>query len=82
MREALDRRLSRLDLTYTNAFRWLHGEGDLLPGLHVDVYDDVAVYRLDGEGARRSTSQVETNCVQPRMNAWSCGPSRPRRPRR
>ena len=51
LREALDRRLARLDLAYTNAFRWLHGEGDLLPGLHVDVYDDVAVYRFDGEGA-------------------------------
>jgi 23S rRNA (cytosine1962-C5)-methyltransferase len=52
LREALDRRLARLDLTTTNTFRWLHGEGDLLPGLHVDIYDDVAVYRFDGDGAR------------------------------
>jgi 23S rRNA (cytosine1962-C5)-methyltransferase len=36
----------------TNAFRWVHGEGDRLPGIHVDVYDDVAVVRYDGAGAR------------------------------
>jgi 23S rRNA (cytosine1962-C5)-methyltransferase len=59
LREALDRRLARLDLAYTNAFRWLHGEGDLLPGLHVDVYDDVAVTRCDGEGARIFYSRLE-----------------------
>jgi 23S rRNA (cytosine1962-C5)-methyltransferase len=59
LRDALDRRLARLDLTRTNAFRWLHGEGDLLPGLHVDVYDDVAVYRLDGEGARAFYERLE-----------------------
>jgi len=45
-------RLSRLDLTRTNAFRWVHGEADRLPGLHVDLYDDVAAVRYDGDGAR------------------------------
>ena len=75
LREALDRRLARLDLAYTNAFRWLHGEGDLLPGLHVDVYDDVAVYRFDGEGARPSTSRWRTSCAPPRRTAWPCAPS-------
>src|SRR5262249_49723166 len=34
-----------------NAFRWVHGEADRLPGIHVDLYDDVAVVRYDGEGA-------------------------------
>ena len=52
LREALGRRLERLDLTTTNAFRWVHGEGDLLPGIHVDVYGDTAVVRYDGAGAR------------------------------
>src|SRR6185436_8473752 len=33
---ALDRRLERIDLAQTNAFRWIHGEGDRLPGVHVD----------------------------------------------
>jgi 23S rRNA (cytosine1962-C5)-methyltransferase len=48
---ALERRLGRLDLQLTNAFRWVHGEADRLPGLHVDVYGDVATVRYDGEGA-------------------------------
>jgi 23S rRNA (cytosine1962-C5)-methyltransferase len=52
LRSALDRRLARLDLSTTNAFRWVHGEGDLLPGIHVDFYADTAVVRFDGDGAR------------------------------
>ncbi|HLF72533.1 MAG TPA: class I SAM-dependent rRNA methyltransferase, partial [Dehalococcoidia bacterium] len=35
LRAALDRRLARLDLATTNAFRWVHGEADLLPGVHI-----------------------------------------------
>lgn len=49
---ALDRRLQRLDLSTTNVFRWVHGEGDLLPGVHVDVYADTVAVRFDGDGAR------------------------------
>jgi 23S rRNA (cytosine1962-C5)-methyltransferase len=37
---------------YTNAFRWCNGEGDLLPGVVVDVYDRVAILRLDGDAVR------------------------------
>lgn len=49
---ALARRLAVLDRARTNAFRWAHGEADRLPGLHVDLYEDVAVVRFDGRGAR------------------------------
>jgi 23S rRNA (cytosine1962-C5)-methyltransferase len=49
---ALARRLERLDDARTNTFRWVHGEGDRLPGIHVDRYADVAVVRYDGAGAR------------------------------
>ncbi|MBN2575218.1 MAG: class I SAM-dependent rRNA methyltransferase [Deltaproteobacteria bacterium] len=52
LRTALAARRKRLDLTTTNAFRWVHGEGDRLPGIHVDVYADVACVRFDGEGSR------------------------------
>jgi 23S rRNA (cytosine1962-C5)-methyltransferase len=45
-------RLERLDRTRTNAFRWVHGEADGLPGVHVDVYGDAATVRFDGAGAR------------------------------
>jgi len=57
---ALVRRLARLDLVRTNAFRWVHGEGDLLPGVHVDVYHDTAVVRFDGDGARAFYAPLET----------------------
>ena len=57
---ALERRLERLDLTRTNAFRWVHGEGDLLPGIHVDVYAAVAVVRFDGGGARAFYEPLES----------------------
>jgi 23S rRNA (cytosine1962-C5)-methyltransferase len=50
--EALSRRRARLDPAETNALRWVHGEADHLPGIHVDLYDDVATVRYDGEGAR------------------------------
>jgi len=49
---ALDRRLAFLDRAVTDAFRWIHGEADRLPGLHVDLYGAVAVVRADGAGAR------------------------------
>ena len=52
LRAALERRLAKLDLTATNAFRWVHGEGDLLPGVHADLYADTVVLRFDGDGAR------------------------------
>lgn len=52
LREALDKRLARFDPIHTNAFRWVHGEGDRLPGIHVDVYAHVAVVRFDGAGSR------------------------------
>lgn len=34
----------------TNCFRLFNGEGDLLPGLVCDVYDQVAVVQFDGQG--------------------------------
>jgi 23S rRNA (cytosine1962-C5)-methyltransferase len=49
---ALERRLARIDPARTTAFRWVHGEADELPGIHVDVYADVASVRFDGAGAR------------------------------
>jgi 23S rRNA (cytosine1962-C5)-methyltransferase len=49
---ALERRLSKLDRGCTNTFRWVHGEADRLPGVHVDVYADMATVRFDGAGAR------------------------------
>lgn len=52
LQEALALRRARMDLGKTNAFRWVHGEADRLPGLHVDIYADVAAVRFDGGGSR------------------------------
>ena len=49
---ALARRLAVLDGGETDAFRWLHGEGDRVPGVHVDLYGAAASLRYDGDGAR------------------------------
>jgi 23S rRNA (cytosine1962-C5)-methyltransferase len=50
--EALDRRLGFIDRAQTDAFRWIHGEADDLPGIHVDLYGAIATIRHDGDGAR------------------------------
>jgi 23S rRNA (cytosine1962-C5)-methyltransferase len=49
---ALARRLAFIDRRETDAFRWLHGEADGVPGVHVDVYGAAASVRFDGDGAR------------------------------
>jgi len=51
IRAALERRRERIDPARTDAFRWIHGEADRLPGIHVDLYGEVAVVRFDGSGA-------------------------------
>ena len=50
--EALARRLGGIDRGLTDAFRWIHGEADALPGVHVDVYGTALSIRYDGGGAR------------------------------
>ncbi len=37
----------------TTAFRWVHGEGDQLPGVVIDLYGEHAVVRFDSVGAER-----------------------------
>jgi len=49
---ALERRLAFIDRRRTNAFRWVHGEPDRLPGIHLDVYATAGAIRFDGDGAR------------------------------
>ncbi len=49
---ALRARRGAFDAATTDAFRWVNGEGDFLPGVVVDVYASVAVVRLDGDAVR------------------------------
>lgn len=61
---ALGRRLDRLALSETSAFRWIHGEADALPGLHVDVYGPAVAVRYDGGGARAFYQGLPTRLQQ------------------
>jgi 23S rRNA (cytosine1962-C5)-methyltransferase len=42
----------------TNAFRLVHGEGDLLPGLIIDVYDKTAVMQAHSIGMHMSRQAI------------------------
>ncbi|KAF5834297.1 S-adenosyl-L-methionine-dependent methyltransferase [Dunaliella salina] len=44
-------RMQLFDRASTNAYRLFNGEGDGLPGLVCDIYNDTAVFKLDGAGA-------------------------------
>jgi 23S rRNA (cytosine1962-C5)-methyltransferase len=57
---ALAYRKNHLDLPNdkTNTFRLIHGEGDGLPGLIVDVYDTIAVIQCHSSGMSRSVDFI------------------------
>lgn len=42
----------------TNAYRLVHGEGDLLPGLIIDVYDKTAVMQAHSIGMHRCRHEI------------------------
>ena len=46
------------DSPNTNAFRLVHGEGDLLPGLIIDVYDKTAVMQAHSIGMHMSRHAI------------------------
>lgn len=50
---ALRRRLGLAHNSTTNAFRLVHSEGDQLPGLIVDIYDNTAVIQCHSKGMHR-----------------------------
>ncbi len=43
---------------HTDAFRLVHGEGDQLPGLIIDVYGDVAVLQAHSIGMHKARHQI------------------------
>lgn len=62
-RAAIERALARrkklgLPSADTNAFRVVHAEGDDLPGLVIDLFDDVVVYQLGTIGMKRREGLV------------------------
>ncbi len=50
---------SRMPLPNTDAYRCIHGEGDLMPGVVVDRYAQHAVLKCDGAGMRSWSAEIE-----------------------
>ncbi|SRR5581483_5399616 len=51
--EALSLRISLFNKEVTNCFRLINAEGDGIPGLVVDIYDDIAVMQVNTCGIER-----------------------------
>lgn len=60
---ALRQSLSLINADYNNTYRLIHGEGDMLPGLIVDIYDDTAVMQAHSVGMHESRIAL-ANAIQ------------------
>lgn len=56
----LRRTLGLAGSSHTNAFRLVHGEGDQLPGLVIDIYNDTAVIQPHSMGMQLALDQIAT----------------------
>ncbi|MGY6559897.1 MAG: class I SAM-dependent rRNA methyltransferase [Nitritalea sp.] len=54
----LRRELGLVRAAATNLFRWVHGEGDGLPGLIIDVFDQVAVIQTHQVGMHAHVAEI------------------------
>lgn len=63
------RRMGLLSSPETATFRWIHGEGDGLPGLIVDFYSGVAVLQCHSTGMARNKAQI----VNALCSVWGAG---------
>lgn len=52
------RKLGLTESSTTNAYRLVHGEGDMLPGLVIDIYDDTAVLQAHSAGIYLVRNQI------------------------
>ena len=52
------RELGLINPPYNNTYRLIHGEGDSLPGLIADVYDDTAVFQAHSVGMHLSRQAI------------------------
>ncbi|MDR0661759.1 MAG: class I SAM-dependent rRNA methyltransferase [Prevotellaceae bacterium] len=61
---SLRRQLGLTDSDQTTAYRLVHGEGDFLPGLVVDIYGDTAVIQAHSAGMYRSKDIIVQSLQQ------------------
>lgn len=52
------RKLGLTESSTTNAYRLVHGEGDMLPGLVIDIYNDTAVLQAHSAGIYLARNQI------------------------
>jgi len=55
---SLRQKLGLVENTETNAYRLVHGEGDGLPGLIIDIYNGLAVLQTHSQGIQRDIDQI------------------------
>lgn len=69
VRRAMEMRRSLIDLADTDSFRLVHGEGDGLPGVVIDLYAGFAVLKLYSAGLTPSRSLIveAVKSVVPRL---------------
>ncbi|MBR3303215.1 MAG: class I SAM-dependent rRNA methyltransferase, partial [Bacteroidales bacterium] len=60
----LRHKLGLIDNLSTNCYRLVHGEGDYLPGLIVDIYDSVAVMQTHSAGMYSCRAQIANALVE------------------
>jgi 23S rRNA (cytosine1962-C5)-methyltransferase len=58
IKEAYEMRLALIDMSGTNALRLIHGEGDCLPGVVVDLYNGFAVLKLYSAGLNAHRNMI------------------------
>ena len=66
LRSALSvrRAIGIADTPANNTYRLVHGEGDMLPGLIIDIYDQTAVVQAHSIGMHHSRRQIAEALVQ------------------
>ncbi len=52
------------NLQYNNVFRLIHGEGDFLPGLVIDIYGDVAVVQFHSVGMYYAKEEITKTLIE------------------
>ncbi len=62
--DAVSLRKKLFDLTRTNAYRLINAEGDGLPGLIVDCYNDVLVLQASSPGVEKLKSLIVSHLVE------------------
>ncbi|MBT3648461.1 MAG: class I SAM-dependent rRNA methyltransferase [Flavobacteriales bacterium] len=53
-----------LPSSQTNCFRLVHGEGDGLAGLIIDIYDEIAVIQTHSAGMKRSLESIKSALLE------------------